>query len=150
MFVTSKLDAKLLEHIEKDHICIMEKTTKASNYRIAIKRLCEAVDTCLENEDTLLFDGLIQHFEFSTELAWKTCSEKLLALGCVDVNGPKPVMREAFAHGLIDDEKAWIIINNDRNLTSHIYSDDAAKQICERIIHKYLTQFEKLAQLLTC
>ena len=94
-------------------------------------------------------DGLIQRFEFCCELAWKTCREYLIGLGYEEINGPKPVMREAFANHLIDDDRIWIELLNDRNRTSHIYDEETAVEIGENIIEKYLVAFEKLLGKLT-
>ncbi len=87
---------------------------------------------------------MIQRFEFSAELAWKTCKEHLQDLGYTEVNGPKPVMREAFAARLIEDDEIWISILSDRNLTSHIYDEETAKEIAGRVMGEYMGAFQKL------
>ena len=58
-------------------------------------------------------------------------------------------MREAFANRLIDDERIWIELLNDRNRTSHIYDEETAVEIGGNIIEKYLEAFEKLLEKLT-
>lgn len=49
-------------------------------------------------------DGVIQRFEFTAELAWKTAREYLLTLEITDINNPKNVMSEAYHNQLITDE----------------------------------------------
>ena len=73
----------------------------------------------------------------------------MIGLGYEEINGPKPVMREAFANHLIDDDRIWIELLNDRNRTSHIYDEETAVEIGENIIEKYLVAFEKLLGKLT-
>ena len=90
-------------------------------------------------------DGVIQRFEFCTELAWKTCREYLLEQGYTEVNSPKPVMRQAFADGLVDNDLVWVEILNARNLTTHLYDDAEATKIFEDIKGNYLHQFQALA-----
>ena len=47
-------------------------------------------------------DGVIQRFEFTAELAWKTTREYLLTLEIMDINSPKQVIKEAFNNNQID------------------------------------------------
>jgi len=79
------------------------------------------------------------------ELAWKTAKEYLKEEKLGGLDGPKTVIQEAFANGLIDDADGWSQILNDRNLTSHIYDQTEAEEIFERIKTKHI---ELLTQLL--
>lgn len=148
VFVSDATDTALLKNILKEGKIIMEKGSKLTNYQKAVSRLREAVSIYQKDPDDLKRDGLIQRFEFCCELAWKTCREYLIGLGYEEINGPKPVMREAFANHLIDDERIWIELLNDRNRTSHIYDEETAVEIGENIIEKYLAAFEKLVERL--
>ncbi|MDY3618790.1 type VII toxin-antitoxin system MntA family adenylyltransferase antitoxin [Agathobaculum sp.] len=143
------VEPALLQNIETEGIVIMERSNKRENYCKAVERLREALSEYDANPSDTMRDGVIQRFEFTTELAWKACRENLLAMGYAEVNGPKPVMREAFAHGLVEDETVWIDILNDRNLTSHVYKEQTANEIFERIREKYVELFEALSRFLT-
>lgn len=145
LFVTDKIDEKLLENIEKEGVVLMERSSKKENFLRAVKRLEEAVKLCQENPCDFYYDALIQRFEFSTELAWKTCKEHLQELGYTEINGPKPAMREAFSAGLIEEDEIWISILTDRNLTSHIYDEETAREIALRVMGDYVGVFRKLA-----
>ena len=57
-------------------------------------------------------------------------------------------MKEAFSYGLITDDKIWVQLLNDRNLTSHIYKEEIADEICERIIKTYFQEFKALSKRL--
>ncbi len=144
LLVTEETNPILLENIQKEGIILMERRTKLENFTKAVARLAEAVELCTENPCSFYFDGLIQRFEFTTELAWKTCKEQLQEQGFVEVNGPKPVMREAFSAGLIQEPEIWMSILTDRNRTSHIYDESTAKEISERVMDCYLPEFQKL------
>lgn len=144
VLVSDKTDSILLKQIERDGIILMERTTKLENFKKAVLRLEEAVALCQENPCSFYFDALIQRFEFSTELAWKTCKEHLQEQGFTEVNGPKPVMREAFSAGLIADGDIWISILTDRNRTLHIYDEDTAREIAENVMGAYLPAFQNL------
>lgn len=136
----------LLQNIETEGVVILERNNKRENYCKAVGRLREALHEYEAAPSDTMRDGVIQRFEFTTELAWKACREYLLEMGYAEVNGPKPVMREAFAHGIIKDETMWIDILNDRNLTSHVYKEQTANEIFEHIQMRYVEQFERLQQ----
>lgn len=148
VFVSKQTDSKLLENIKKEGVVFMERSSKQINFACAVARLEEAVELCQENPCDFFYDGLIQRFEFSTELAWKTCQEHLSALGFTTVHGPKPVMREAFSAGLIEKDEIWISLLSDRNLTSDIYDERTAREIAQRVMTDYLIEFRKLKEKL--
>ncbi|MHB8170117.1 MAG: HI0074 family nucleotidyltransferase substrate-binding subunit [Thermincolia bacterium] len=94
---------------------------KLGNFANAVKRLKDAVEVLKQNNAIdVVRDGVIQRFEFTYELAWKTIKEYLEDIGIVDRNSPKAVIKEAYAQKLITDEKSWLLMINDRNLSSHV------------------------------
>ena len=96
---------------------------KLNNYRNALARLHEAIKESKSTESLTVRDGVIQRFEFTSELAWKTIREYLLSQEVTDINSPKRVMIEAYNNELITDEEGWIQVLHDRNSTSHIYDE---------------------------
>jgi nucleotidyltransferase substrate binding protein (TIGR01987 family) len=118
--------------------------TKFDNFMSAIEQLKSGI-LLFNNENDLLRDGLIQRFEFTFELAWKTLKVCFEDEGLIGINSPKAVLKEAFSAGLIDNDNLWLEILNDRNSTSHIYNESLAIEICNKIINKYSDEFEKLA-----
>lgn len=63
---------------------------KLNNFATALKRLNEAVNESKQaNASDVVRDGMIQRFEFTYELAWKTTKEYLEQLGIADLNSPK-------------------------------------------------------------
>ena len=118
---------------------------KIENYKNALNRLREGV-LRFDEEDDMLRDGLIQRFEFTFELAWKTLKALFEDEGLIGLNSPKMVLKEAFSAGLIEDEELWLSILKDRNLTCHIYNEAAAIAICEHIIKTYVNAFERLKE----
>lgn len=73
--------------------------------------------------------GLIQFFEMSFELAWKTLKDHLEAEGHLDVSSPRAALKKGFEIGLIQDGHAWLKALEDRNLTSHVYDEATAEQV---------------------
>lgn len=149
VLMTPDTDPRLLENVKQEGVVLMELlSNKVENLRKAVERLSEGILELQANQSSIVRDGVIQRFEFTTELAWKATREYLMDQGFVDINSPKSVMKEAFSFGLITDDKIWIQILNDRNLTSHIYKEEIADEICERIIKTYFREFKALSKRL--
>lgn len=122
---------------------------KLENLNKALKRLKEAAAEMNENHSNdVIRDGLIQRFEFTYELAWKTTKDYLEDIGIMDKNSPKAVFKEAYGQKLIKNEEAWLYMIKDRNMTSHLYQEKMAKEIAERIINCYINEFDKLVEAL--
>ncbi|SFI21946.1 nucleotidyltransferase substrate binding protein, HI0074 family [Tindallia magadiensis] len=122
---------------------------KRRNFKNALERLKEAVEEFRqEDSGDVVRDGLIQRFEFTYELSWKTTKEYLEILGIPDRNSPKAVLKEAYAQKLINNEENWLLMLNDRNMTSHVYKEEMAEEIAERISNCYVKEFETLLERL--
>jgi len=52
--------------------------------------------------------GLVQMFEFTFELAWKTLKDLLFYEG-FDVSSPRDAIRQGFASGLIENAELWLV-----------------------------------------
>lgn len=75
-------------------------------------------------------DGVIQRFEYTFELCWKSIRRCLLFLGRAEVSAsPRPLLRDALTEHLIDDIEAWFAYLEARNLTSHIYHREQAEKV---------------------
>ena len=73
VFVSEHTDAALLQNIEKDGICLLDRyNTNFENLTNAVERLHEGVQAYQENPAKIIRDGVIQRFEFTCELAWIT------------------------------------------------------------------------------
>lgn len=87
----------LCENIKKDGKVIVDKfNTKFENYKNALSSLHEAIDLYRINTNLVMRDGVIQRFEFTTELSWKMIQEYLISLQIPKINNPKAVMAEAY------------------------------------------------------
>lgn len=145
VFVSENTNALLLENIKKDGVTLMNKfDEKLEKFSEAVNRLEEALEEYDKYGISSSRDGVIQRFEFCTELAWKSTREFLISEGYVDLNSPKAVMKQAFADNIITDEKTWLELLYSRNLTSHIYDEFTASDIFTNIKDKYLSLFKQL------
>lgn len=89
--------------------------------------------------------GLIQAFEFTFEQAWKAIQKRATAEG-VAINSPKQALSWAMGQGWLapQEEKDWLSMLEDRNLTSHTYREETAKRIVEAIQKHYVALLGKL------
>lgn len=108
-------------------------------FRKSVLRLKEALDEDISNP--LIYDGVIQRFEFTYELAWKLMKAYLEYEGIADVNSPRAAFKEAFKAELIFEGDIWIDMIGDRNLAAHTYNEEMAKEIYGRIKEKYFERF---------
>jgi nucleotidyltransferase substrate binding protein (TIGR01987 family) len=104
-----------------------------------------------EPGDDLLRDGVIQRFEYTFELCFKMLKRILESMSLVsseiDSMSYKSILREAFERGLIQDVNQWIIYRHQRNLTSHTYNEEKAKQVYQTtllFIHDAKKLYQKL------
>ena len=122
---------------------------KILNFKNATDRLKEAAEEFKqENASDVIRDGLIQRFEFTYELAWKTIKEYLEDIGIMDRNSPKAVIKEAYVQKIIINENNWLLMINDRNMTSHVYKEEMAEEIASRIVDCYIMEFDLLLEKL--
>ncbi|MDB5402592.1 MAG: hypothetical protein QOD93_2611 [Acetobacteraceae bacterium] len=79
--------------------------------------------------------GVIQHFEFTFELAWKFMRRRLEAdIGRASVDGipRRDLFRIGAENGLIEDVEAWFQYHLARNQTSHTYDPSIAASVYAR------------------
>ena len=91
--------------------------------------------------------GVIQFFEITLELSWKTLKDYLEAENIV-VTFPRDVIKQAFAHNVITDGKLWLEALETRNILSHTYKEDVAITSFNLIKNKYSILFIQLVQFL--
>ena len=117
-----------------------------NNYRKALARLSEAVALAEERDlSDLELQGLIQGFEFTFDLAWKTLQDYLRHHKRPNDNGgPNVIIIQALADGIIKGDEEWKAIKKSRELTSHSYDGDTADAIAENIIDTYHGLFIQL------
>lgn len=110
------------------------------NFAEAYKRLNEGVAIA---DNDLYKDGVIQRFEFTFELMWKTLKLFLTDQGIIS-QSPKETLKAAFRYGLLSEQDVYLEMLEDRNITSHNYNLAKSEQIFNRIKIKYVKQLGEL------
>ena len=101
-----------------------------NNYNKALNQLQEAVELMKNRELTRLEkQGVVQAFEYTHELAWKSLKDFLEDRGNTDIYGSRDATKEAFRLGLIESGEVWMQMIKSRNLTSHTYDESIADDI---------------------
>jgi nucleotidyltransferase substrate binding protein (TIGR01987 family) len=111
------------------------------NFKKATIQLTEFI----EKEELNKFEvqGLIQCFEYTFELAWKTMKDYLEQEG-FDVKSPRKTIQTAFQIQLITDGHTWIDALEKRNLMAHTYDEEKAMEAEELIRKKYYKIIKEL------
>jgi nucleotidyltransferase substrate binding protein (TIGR01987 family) len=117
-----------------------------SNYRKALSRLTGAVQLSKERElSDLEQQGLIQAFEFTFELCWKTLQDLLIEeKGFEKGPGPNVIITLAIKEGYIHGEDEWEEMKEARKRTAHAYDEQMAAAIAELIVSRFLGMFIQL------
>lgn len=113
-----------------------------SNYNKALNKLSQAVTQAGDKGlSELEVEGLIQRFEYTYELAWKTLQDFIKHQGYTEINGPGQVLNQALEMGLINNPQSWRRLKKSRELTSHTYDSKTARIIADAITKEYYDLF---------
>ena len=152
----ARLDEKLRDMIDRDgrllfcsaggrSIMTVERIRlKKENYHRALIRLQAALEKEADIDDMYL-DATIQRFEFCFELAWKLMKAVLQYDG-IEVNSPRSCIRESWKQGLIPNAQEWLEMMEKRNLSSHTYDENAAREIYREVKGQYVVLLEEWDQ----
>jgi nucleotidyltransferase substrate binding protein (TIGR01987 family) len=112
-----------------------EETFNLTAFENATKRLGEILVRYQKDvTDDGIRDSVIQRFEFTYSIALKTLSKFLImhSFTSYDVNQMSfnDIIRTANQLGLLKSNlEQWTVFRNMRNLTSHTYDENVAKQV---------------------
>jgi nucleotidyltransferase substrate binding protein (TIGR01987 family) len=98
-------------------------------------------DSTVKAVDDLDRDGVIQRFEFTFELLWKTIMILLRYEG-LDCSGPRSCIKEGARRSFVVNGEILLDMLEDRNKASHIYDESTSIEIFERVKHDYLQIIE--------
>jgi nucleotidyltransferase substrate binding protein (TIGR01987 family) len=118
--------------VEKD-LDLSSLRNAAHFYNEAVKAYGELIEGgTTEAQRELLRSGLIQTFEMTYELCWKTMKRWLeLNISPDEASGVnrREFYRICAENSLIDDVDQWMEFNQARNRTSHAYIETVAQEV---------------------
>jgi len=97
---------------------------KTSTFELE-KAVSRLEDALAQKKDEFIRDSVIQRFEFSVELAWKT-AKKIMG---TSTSAPKEFVREMAQNQYIQNVELWLEAVDMRNLSSHTYKEDLADKV---------------------
>lgn len=100
----------------------------------------------LEPKNMVERDAMIQRFEFTFDLGWKTLKTLLGEAYSIDAPTPLQAFQEAIRIGILPESLTWLAMRDMRNLTSHSYSESTAVQLSEQT-HVFSQAFVQLRDL---
>jgi nucleotidyltransferase substrate binding protein (TIGR01987 family) len=101
----------------------------------------------MESPDEIYRAGIIQFFEMTLELAWKTLKDYLESQE-IPVQSPRETIQAAFQNEMIENGHAWIDALQKRNLMAHTYDESRAMEAEELIRKVYFKEIKQLVQYL--
>jgi len=111
------------------------------NLKKAFSMLEKAVD--IEHPSEVERGGLIQFYEMTFELAWKTIKDFNESEGLI-TKTPREAIKQAIQMEIIEDGHAWVDALEDRNLTSHIYDEKTIILVVSKIKKRYFKMLKDL------
>ena len=119
---------------------------KRQNFSSALTRLDEALKM---DYFIIVRDAVIQRFELTFELAWKSLRDYLKNVHGLICNSPKQCFREGFSLGLYNRETTELLLQmtDDRNETTLTYDENRISGIFENVKTIYSELLNKLYQL---
>ena len=120
------------------------------NFGRAFVLLREGIEAIDQRElSQLEREGLIQRFEYSWELAWKTLKDFLDFQGVhLETVTPRSVIRAAFAANIITRGPEWMAALDARNKMSHTYNFKVFEQVIIDIRTRFLSLLDELYEFL--
>lgn len=110
-----------------------------NHFNNALNQLTKFIEKGQLNE--LEEQGLIQAFEYTHELAWKTLKDFVEHRGIQGIYGSRDATRAAFRAGLIENGEIWMDMIHSRNLSSHTYNEAVATKISTAVLDNYFNEF---------
>ena len=114
------------------------------NFEKAFIQLKSAVAE-LESLSDLEKEGLVQRFEYTFELAWKTIKDFLESKN-VDAKFPQEVIKKGFQYDIISDGEIWLEMMEKRNLMAYTYDEEIFKTSVNQISAYFFPAVKELYQ----
>ena len=135
--------------MEKEQPTDIRWRQRFQNFRRAFYLLREALeDKNIEEYSDLEREGIIQRFEYTFELGWKTFKDYLEFSGINLTEAmPRKVIKECAAVNVFSEAEinpdVFMDMMLSRNALSHTYDFEQFKQVIVKIKEQYLSELEK-------
>lgn len=94
-----------------------------------LEKAVQTLETGLAEPLTdIVRDAVIQRFEYSFELSWKTLQTASVYVGS-ECNSPREAVKQGFKMGWLKNPDDWFEALEARNRTSHTYNVQVAREV---------------------
>lgn len=97
----------------------------------------------IDELSTLEKEGLIQRFEYTFELAWKTLKDFLESEN-VEAKFPREVIKKGFQYEIISNGEVWMEMLENRNLMTHTYDEGIFESAVELAVRYFYPEIKRL------
>ncbi|WP_240194840.1 nucleotidyltransferase substrate binding protein [Desulfobulbus rhabdoformis] len=111
------------------------------NLQKAFKQLNKGLSITTPSD--IEIQGIIQSFEFTFELCWKTLKDYLESQG-VDSSFPREVIKQAFHYEILENGDIWLQMLTKRNFLAHTYDEAMAKDAYSLIKNDFFPYIQQL------
>ena len=112
----------------------------------SLKNLGKSLDADVKADFVL--EGTVLNYNLTFDIAWKVMKDILVKeLEILDfaLGSPRETLQQAFANGIIDDDR-WMKMLRIRNQLAHDYDGTLASEQLQSIIEVYYPLFEKFRE----
>lgn len=107
-----------------------------ASFKKAFEKLKEFVET--DNGSEKDRGAIINAFQYTFELFWKTLQKYMRQMEMLDELGPSATIRTAFQYNFLEEGQGYMNMLKDRNLITHTYQEDTAMDIYQNIKKEYI------------
>ncbi|MEE4287138.1 MAG: nucleotidyltransferase substrate binding protein [Mariniphaga sp.] len=97
----------------------------------------------IDELSTLEKEGLIQRFEYTFELAWKTLKDFLESEN-VEARFPREVIKKGFQYEIISNGEVWMEMLENRNLMTHTYDEEIFESAVKLAVRSFYPEIKQL------
>ena len=98
-----------------------------------------------DRENPFVMSGILSQFSIQFELGWKVLKRLSEYEGMSKgIGSPRGIIKAAYQYLVFMNEDLWLSMLKDRNDTAHLYDGAAAQALADRIITRYIPEFQRM------
>ena len=98
-----------------------------------------------DRENPFVMSGILSQFSIQFELGWKVLKRLSEYEGMSKgIGSPRGIIKAAYQYLDFMNEDLWLSMLKDRNDTAHLYDGAAAQALADRIITRYIPEFQRM------
>ena len=116
---------------------------KFDNFKSNLEILASAGEQ--DRENPFVMSGILSQFSIQFELGWKVLKRLSEYEGMSKgIGSPRGIIKAAYQYLDFMNEDLWLSMLKDRNDTAHLYDGAAAQALADRIITRYIPEFQRM------